>query len=64
RLLTRWMNLTEAECARMSREALACFAKRYSMRGAAKAIHAIFKKAFIARDKGSTANHAAQVIPG
>jgi glycosyltransferase involved in cell wall biosynthesis len=51
-LLTRWLNLSESERIGMSQNALACFSKRYSMRGAAKAIGDMFNRELSARGNG------------
>jgi glycosyltransferase involved in cell wall biosynthesis len=48
-LLTRWLELSESERIEMSQKASACFSKRYSMRGAAKAIGEMFNRELNAR---------------
>lgn len=50
-LVTKWLELSENERTEMSRKASACFAKRYSMRGAAKAIGAMFDRELSASGK-------------
>ena len=54
-LLIRWLDLSESEGIGMSQNALACFSKRYSMRGAAKAIGDMFNRELSARGNGRVA---------
>jgi glycosyltransferase involved in cell wall biosynthesis len=42
RLLCKWLDFSEEQRTKMSRNASECFARRYSMRGAAVAIRALF----------------------
>ena len=51
RLVTKWLELSENERTEMSLKASACFAKRYSMRGAAKAVGAMFDQELSATGK-------------
>ena len=51
RLVTKWLKLSENERIEMSQKASSCFAKRYSMRGAAKAIGAMFDRELRATGK-------------
>ncbi len=61
-LLTKWLELSENQRIEMSQNASACFTKRYSMRGAAKAIGAMFEQELNAKGKRRAAEQSVQSI--
>jgi glycosyltransferase involved in cell wall biosynthesis len=61
-LLTKWLELSENQRIEMSQKASACFSNRYSMRGAAKAIGAMFEQELNSKDKRRAAEQEVQSI--
>lgn len=60
RLLTKWLDLPENDRSKMSQNAYKCFAKRYSMRGAAKAVREIFEREIGCLQNGNASNRTAE----
>jgi glycosyltransferase involved in cell wall biosynthesis len=61
-LLTKWLELSDNQCIEMSQRALECFSRRYSMRGAAKAIRAMFEQELNRKRKRRADEQAARSI--
>lgn len=60
RLLTKWLDLPENDRSKMSQNAYECFVKRYSMRGAAKAVREIFEREIGCLQNGNASNRTAE----
>jgi len=61
-LITKWLELSQNKRIEMSQRALACFSARYSMRGAAKAISAMFERELDVRGNRRAIKHSLQPI--